>query len=351
MSSTMSILEAWKLGANAIKKTYGTQQFPPTFGEYLAESLGFDSRRSVKITLSRLLKSEVKLKNSSFVFCLSCSWTIRVSGLAPLRFNAKLTRLEMIASAPGKVQIHSVKCLSKSVSKTFQIRKWYKRMRQNEAGMVRSSACSTYSEPVSIQFKVHWCVGQRSWHRPSVKKPTSYAHHVARYCKLAWTLLWERSDLLESQMIKRILKSQVNGDLFNPTQKYWQVLLIRNDLHLDVYLYAVAWILPTAPLPPHLHSQLHLSDVAQLPSQKVEIGAKSWEQQQSKQSDQVQDHSDPLTPTKQPACLLIKRVTEIMFFAYGLTETWKSEPKGLTIPHNSQLCWGLFVSNHLQKNM
>lgn len=126
---------------------------PPKFGEYLAESLGFDSRRSVKITLahssqvsvrlamSRILKSEVKLKNSSFVFCLSCSWTIRVSRLAPLRFNAKLTRLEMIASAPGKVQIDSVKCLSKSVSKTFQIRKWYKRMRQNEAGMVRSWAC------------------------------------------------------------------------------------------------------------------------------------------------------------------------------------------------------------------
>lgn len=192
---------------------------------------------------------------------------------------------------------------------------------------------------------------QRSWHRPSVKNPTSYAHHVARYCKLAWTLLWERSDLLESQMIKRILKSQVNGDLFNLTQKYWQVLLVRNNLHLEVYLYAVAWILPTAPLPRHLHSQLHLLDVAQLPSQKVEIGAKSWEQQQSKQSDQVQDHSEPLTPTKQPACLLIKRVTEIMFFAYGLTETCKSEPKRLTIPHNSQLCWGLFVSNHLQKNM
>ena len=58
------------------------------------------------------------------------------------------------------------------------------------------------------------------------------------------------------------------------------------------------------------------------------------------------------TDTHEATCMsLIKRVTEIMFFAYGLTETWKSEPRRLTIPHNSQLCWGLFVSNHLQKNM
>lgn len=168
-------------------------------GEYLAECLSFDNLSICwfNSSLPSRMKSELKPKNSSFVFSLSCSWNIWVSGLAPLRFNAKLTRLEMIASAPGKVQIDSVKCLSKSVSKTFP-------------------------DPQVIQEnEAKW-----SWNGSQFGM-FMHVPHILSQCpyNLKFTGVWVRGHGIGHQsknvLIKRILKSQVtqvNGDLFNLTR-------------------------------------------------------------------------------------------------------------------------------------